>query len=168
MHPTKTIGAGLGRELCVTWTGHYAWPGFERDGLPALPNRGGVYLLTFERGDEFLIYASGETGDFRKRFAQHAREYRRGESNVLDVDQAQTGVRSEVWHGWGWTPEKRAEYARREVEIQTAVTRELAAIRIFLSNDLPRAQTPRGGDHPPPLCGRRAFARPQYVRPSSV
>jgi hypothetical protein len=74
---------------------------------------------------------------------------------------------TDVWHGGGWTPEKRAEYARREVEIQTAVTRELAAIRIFRSNDLPQRERRRleVGYHPPPLCGRRAFARPQYVRP---
>lgn len=137
------IGADPERELVVTWAGPYAWPGFERDGLPALPNHGGVYLLTFEREDGFLIYAPGEAGDFRKRFGQHAREYRRGEYTVLDVDRAQAGVRSEIWHGWGWTPEKRAEYARREAEIQLAVTRELAALRIFVSNDLPQRERRR-------------------------
>jgi hypothetical protein len=36
------IGGGPEQELFVTWTGPYAWPGFERDGLPALPNHGGV------------------------------------------------------------------------------------------------------------------------------
>ena len=127
----------------MTWTGPYAWPGFERDGLPALPNHGGVYLQTFEHADGFFVYTPGEAGDFRKRFAQHTIKFRRGEYNVLEVYQAQAGVRSEVWHGWGWTPEKRAAYARRKTEIQTAVTRELAAMRIFVSNDLPERERRR-------------------------
>ena len=106
------------RELVVTWVGPYAWPGFERDGLPALPNHGGVYLMTFEHEDGFLIYTPGEAGDFRKRFRRHGTMYRFGEYNVLDADQAQAGVRREVWHGWGWTPDKRVDYAHREAEFR--------------------------------------------------
>lgn len=126
------------RELVVTWAGPYAWPGFERDGLPALPSRGGVYLMTFGHEDGFLIYAPGEAGDFPKRFGQHATQYRRGEYNVLNADQAQAGVRGEIWHGWGWTPEKRADYALREAEIQAAATRQLAASRMFVTDELPQ------------------------------
>jgi hypothetical protein len=137
-NPAARIGPE--QELTVTWSGPYAFPGFERDGLPVLPDHGGVYLQAFAHGDGFLIYAPGEAGNFRTRFGTHRREYRRGEYNVLDAEQAQAGVRSEVWHGWGWSPEKRAEYARREVEIQLAVTRQLAATRIFVSNDLPKRE----------------------------
>ena len=125
------------RELVVTWTGPYAWPGFERPGLPALPNRGGVYLQTFEREDAFLIYAPGEAGDFRKRFGQHTAHFRRGEYTVLDVDQAQAGVRSEIWHGWGEAKKRRDEFERRKAEIQAAAAREMSAQRIFVSDDLP-------------------------------
>ena len=131
------------RELVVTWVGPYAWPGFERDGLPALPNHGGVYLMTFEHEDGFLIYTPGEAGDFRKRFRRHGTMYRFGEYNVLDADQAQAGVRREVWHGWGWTPDKRVEYAHREAEIQAAAKCQLAALRIFVTDELPQRERRR-------------------------
>jgi hypothetical protein len=139
----EVISAESERELFVTWTGPYAWPGFERDGLTALPNHGGVYLQTFEREDEFLIYTAGEAGNFRKRFGQHATKFRSGDYTVLDVDQAQAGVRSEIWHGWGWTPEKKAEFERRQDEIRAAAARELAAMRIFVSNDLTQRERRR-------------------------
>lgn len=143
------------QELTVTWSGPYAFPGFERDGLSALPDHGGVYLQTFAHGDGFLIYAPGEAGNFRQRFSQHVRSFRSGEYTILDAEQAQAGVRSEVWHGWGWSPKrikgrrwkgcpeqqmKQAEFARREAELQPALTRELAAFRIFVSNDLPKRE----------------------------
>ena len=48
----------------------YVWPGFERDGLPALPEHGGVYLMTFETADGFVVYTPGEADNFRRRFAQ--------------------------------------------------------------------------------------------------
>jgi hypothetical protein len=32
----------------VNWTGPYAWPRFEINGLPPLPVHGGAYLQTFE------------------------------------------------------------------------------------------------------------------------
>ena len=35
---------------------------------------------------------------------------------------------------------KQAEFARREAELQPALTRELAAFRIFVSNDLPKRE----------------------------
>jgi hypothetical protein len=139
----EVIGAGSERELFVVWIGPYAWPGFERDGLPALPNHGGVYLQTFEREGEFLIYAPGEAGNFRKRFRQHATTFRSGKYTVLDVDQAQAGVRSEIWHGWGEAAKKQDELARRRAEIQLAATREMAAMRIFVSNDLPQRERRR-------------------------
>jgi hypothetical protein len=137
------IGAGSERELVVIWIGPYAWPGFERDGLPALPNHGGVYLQTFERGGEFLIYAAGEAGNFRKRFRQHATEFRHGRYTILDVDQAQAGVRSEIWHGWGEARKRRDEFERRKDELRAAAAREMAAMRMFVSEELPDRERQR-------------------------
>ncbi len=47
-NPAARIGPE--QELTVTWSGPYAFPGFERDWLPPLPNHGGVYLQTFAVG----------------------------------------------------------------------------------------------------------------------
>jgi hypothetical protein len=98
-NPAARIGPE--QELTVTWSGPYAFPGFERDGLPALPKHGGVYLQTFPRGDEFLIYAPGEAGDFRKRFGTHRREYRRGEYNTprRGAGASRGSIRSLAWLG---------------------------------------------------------------------
>ncbi|MGB9927424.1 MAG: hypothetical protein ACPK85_03335 [Methanosarcina sp.] len=44
------------------------------------------------------------------------------------------GVRKEIWHGWGWTPEKRKEYERRKSELMEAARKQLAAFHIFVED----------------------------------
>lgn len=122
----------------VNWTGPYAWPGFEKiNGLPPLPDHGGVYLQTFEHRDGgYVLYAAGITRNpFRRRFMQHNRAYLSGDYNILDPVQARNGVRSELWHGWTVARQlaKRAEYAERRAELQEAAQRQLAEFRIFVA-----------------------------------
>ena len=123
------------QEMHVFWSGPHSWPKFESaTGLPPLPRHSGVYLLTFEHRDGYLVYVAGITRQvFRKRFMQHTREYMAGRYNILDPVQAQNGVRSEVWHGWGEArkPERRAEWETRKAELQDAARRELAEFRLF-------------------------------------
>jgi hypothetical protein len=57
-----------------------------------------------------------------------------GQYNVLNISDMQIGRRSEVWHGWGWTPEKRTQFAERRSEIREAANRQLAGIRVFVAN----------------------------------
>ena len=88
----------------VTWSGPYAWPGFEKiNVLPPLPDHGGVYLQTFEHRDgRYVLYAAGITRQrFRRRFMQHNRAYLSGDYNILDPAEACNGVRSEnlAWLG---------------------------------------------------------------------
>ena len=118
------------------WTGPYSWPGFENEnGLPSPPKQPGLYLQTFEYEDGYLIYAAGLTRrTISQRMREHTRKYRAGDYNVLSLDALQRGVRREVWHGWGWTPEKRAAFARREAEISEATERQLAAFRLFVAD----------------------------------
>ena len=70
-------------------------------GLPPLPRHSGVYLVTFEHRDGYLIYAAGETVRLRRRCMEHTLKFMAGEYNILDPVQVKNGVRSEVWHGWG-------------------------------------------------------------------
>jgi hypothetical protein len=44
------------------------------------------------------------------------------------------GLRAEAWRGWGWTPEKRAQFAERQTEIREAAKRHLAGFRVFVAN----------------------------------
>jgi len=51
-----------------------------RNGLPALPACGGVYLQTAEYGGGFLIYCAEVTSrPFRERFNEHTKCYLAGE-----------------------------------------------------------------------------------------
>lgn len=145
------------------WSGPHAWPGFEsQNGLPPLPKHSGVYLWTFPYQGGLLIYAAGVTRQlFRQRFAQHKREYLRGAYNVLDPVQAQNGIRSEVWHGWSYWRAHGDEFAARRNEIQAAVTRQLAAFCVFVTDIEPKGRAPErleaaimGGLYaaPPPFC----------------
>jgi hypothetical protein len=129
-------------EMGVSWSGPHAWPGFERQGGPAsLPSHSGVYLCTFEYQDGYLIYLAGLTRRlFRQRFREHTRLYLSGDYTVLDVAQLKNGVRSEIWHGWGWNAAKRAEFAERRSEIEEAARRQLAACRVFVTDVDPQGR----------------------------
>jgi hypothetical protein len=112
--------------------GPYGWPKFEGSlsKLPAVP---GVYLMTFEYRDGFLPYGFGITRrPMRQRFLEHTRKYVSGDYNILDVEAAQQGIRNVVWKGWGWTPEKRAEFEARRSEIVLLAQQQISATHIFV------------------------------------
>jgi hypothetical protein len=39
-----------------------------------------------------------------------------------------------VWHGWGWSEEKRREFEQRKAIILDAVRKQLGAFRIFVAD----------------------------------
>ncbi len=123
-------------QLSATWTGPFSWPAFEAmNGLPSIPKHPGIYLLTAEYKDGYLIYCAGITRRIiPARFREHTRKYRSGDYTVLDIDSMRAGIRDEIWHGWGWTPEKRSEFARRKEQILRSVDSQLAGFRIFVAN----------------------------------
>jgi len=57
-----------------------------------------------------------------------------GDYNIFDIVAMQQGVRKEVWHGWSWTSEKRAEFEKQKSMIHIAVSRQLAGFRIFVAD----------------------------------
>jgi hypothetical protein len=122
-------------ELDLSWSGPYSWPEFEEsNGLPKLPTLPGVYLWTVEYLGGYLIYAAGITGrSFHKRLREHTPKFQTGEYTVLDIADMRNGRRSEVWHGWGWTPAKRVQFAERQTEIREAAKRQLTGFRVFVA-----------------------------------
>lgn len=120
----------------IEWRGPYAWPKFETESnLPAIPKHPGVYLLTSVYENGYIIYAAGITRrPIPQRFREHTRKYLSGDYTILDMDAMQHGVRKEIWHGWGWTPDKRKEYERRKSNLLEAVRKQLAAFSIFVAD----------------------------------
>lgn len=97
----------------------------------------GVYLLTVEYQNGYLIYAAGiTTRPIRQRLLAHGRNYMSGMYFVLDVAALHAGVRKEVWPGF-WTGKrsrkKLAEYHERQTEIQEAARKQLDAFRVFVT-----------------------------------
>jgi hypothetical protein len=118
--------------LDVDIQGPYGWPKFEGSltSLPAIP---GVYLTTFDYRDGLLPYGFGITRrPMRKRFLEHTRSYVSGNYNILDLEAAQRSVRKVAWKGWGWTPEKRADFEARKSEVVLLAQRQMSATRIFV------------------------------------
>jgi hypothetical protein len=112
--------------------GPYGWPNFE-GGLAILPAIPGVYLTTFEYRDGFVPYSFGITRrPMRERFLEHTRSYVSGDYNILDLESAQQGIRKICWKGWGWTPEKRADFDARKSEIVSLAQLQITATRIFV------------------------------------
>ena len=120
----------------IEWTGPYAWPKFEIESyLPTIPKHPGIYLMTSEYKTGYIIYAAGITRrPIPTRFREHTRKYLRGDYTILDMSDIKHGVRKEIWHGWGWTPEKRKEYERRKSQLVEAARKQLAAFRIFVAD----------------------------------
>jgi hypothetical protein len=120
----------------VTWIGPFGWPKFESvSNLHPIPSVSGVYLQTFEYQSGYLIYAAGLTRrPIPTRLTEHTRKYWNGEYNVLDIDAVKRGIRREVWHGWAYAREHRAEFEERKPQILDAVRRQLEGFRIFVSD----------------------------------
>lgn len=120
----------------VVCTGPYCWPEFETgSNSRPLPRQPGVYLQTVEYQDGYLIYCAGLTRrSMPTRFREHTRKYMSGDYTVLDIAAMQQGVRREIWHGWGWTPEKRADFEVRNKEILDAAIKQLEGFRIFAAD----------------------------------
>jgi hypothetical protein len=120
----------------IIWHGPYSWPKYEdKNNLKSIPKKPGVYLQAVEYLDGYLIYAAGLTRRVIPiRLREHTYKYMNGDYNVLDIDAMQQGVRNEVWHGWGWNPDKRVEFKKRKKEIIKAVQKQLTGFRIFIAD----------------------------------
>lgn len=120
----------------VEWTGPYAWPKFEGEsGLPSIPKHPGIYLWTSEHQTGYIIYAAGITRrSIPTRFREHTAKYIKGDYTILDMTAMNRGVRKEIWHGWGWTPEKRNSYEERKTELEAAARHQLATFRVFVAD----------------------------------
>lgn len=124
----------------LRWAGPYGWPR-ETSSLTPLDHsehskHGGVYLqaIPYKNGG-YIILGAGHTGrPFAKRFAEHKREYLKGNYNVLDIECLRNGKRSEVWHGWreARRPERRAEFDHRRDEIVDAALEQIRWTSIFV------------------------------------
>lgn len=112
--------------------GPFGWPKYE-NGLPALLNITGVYLMTVRYREGFLPYGVGITRrPVRRRFVEHTRSYVRGEYNILDLNSAQQGIRNVLWKGWGWTPAKRADFETRQDEVVAYAKKQMLGTCIFI------------------------------------
>ena len=120
----------------VQWEGPFAWPRYEtQERIPAIPKISGVYLQTVKYQNGYLIYCAGITRrSIPTRFREHTRKYISGEYTVLDIEELQLGRRVEIWHGWGWTPEKISSFERRKEEIVGAAQRQMAGFRVFVAD----------------------------------
>ena len=126
----------------IEWTGPYSWPGYEaQNNLPFIPKHPGIYLMTAQYRDGYVLYAAGlSRRPIAKRFREHTRKYMSGDYTVLDIAALQQGIRKEIWHGWGWTEEKRRRFEKRQEAILEAARIQLSGFRIFVAQvpDRPR------------------------------
>jgi hypothetical protein len=118
----------------VEWQGPFSWPGYEQlNKLGAIPDVQGVYLCTFQYRDGFVLYCAGITTSTKRRLKEHAREYRKGNYNVLNINQAIKGEREEIWHGWEYANAHRDEFEKKKDDILRAVENQFLSFRIFIS-----------------------------------
>jgi hypothetical protein len=112
--------------------GPFGWPNYE-NGQPALLNIPGVYLMTVNFQEGYLPFWVGITRrPVRKRFLEHTRAYLNGDYNIIEIESAQQGIRKVLWKGWGWTPEKRADYTARQAEITSFAKHLMMESSIFI------------------------------------
>jgi len=126
-------------EYVLDWRGPFHW--FTGDG-PVLSQHpdaslGGVYMLTFEYRDGYLIHFAGITQkSFASRFLDHTKEFLSGVYAILDPEQVMSGLRVERWPGvwYGKEPWPRFdEFLRRYNEISPHIGALLRSYRLFIA-----------------------------------
>jgi hypothetical protein len=118
----------------VSWQGPFGWPGYgENKGLPEIPDGSGVYLMTFDCADGYILRSAGVTSSMRRRLREHERQYLCGGYTILDVDAARSGIRLEKWHGWGYANQHPEQRLAHLDFIRTSAREELAAYRLFIA-----------------------------------
>lgn len=135
----RQTGVGMNTDqsiMEILWTGPYSWPKYESEsGLPSVPKHPGLYLQTFEFQDGYLISAAGLTRrPIPTRLREHTTKFISGDYTIMDMIALKEGIRKEVWHGWGWSPEKRTDFEKRKLIILSATRKQLAAYRMFVAN----------------------------------
>jgi hypothetical protein len=92
-----------GPVLECNWQGPFCWTGFCRNSdVPPLPKHRGVYLQTVSSDGGFIVLGAGYTlRPVHQRFAEHLRNWMKGEYTVFDIESIRMGERREIWHGWG-------------------------------------------------------------------
>ena len=122
--------------LAVDFKGPFSWPKYEiENGLPSLPKHPGLYLQAADYKEGYVVYLAGLTRrPLIVRFKEHGNKYMKGEYSVLDMAAMRQGKRLEVWHGWGWTAEKRALFEHGQQFVTDAVHKQLRDFRIFVAD----------------------------------
>ena len=121
--------------LDMFWNGPHDWPQVrERSPLEDLR---GVYMWTVESDAGYVVSGFGITKrPVSQRVSEHRREMLRGKYTLLDLDAMKQGIRKEIWHGlWAGydSNERKAEFARREGELQKVARQQMAAFKIFVA-----------------------------------
>lgn len=118
----------------IIWDGPFSWPKYSHNNqLGEVPDAAGVYLFTFNYKDGYIIRSAGVSNSIKRRISQDTREYKKGNYTVLDVESGQIGIRQELWHGWSYAKENRAEFYNNQDTILKAVDNELASYRLFIA-----------------------------------
>ena len=118
----------------VEWQGPFSWTGYEKiNKLKPIQDIAGVYLMTFEYKDGYILRSAGVSNSAKRRFSQHKREYIKGKYTVLDVEYAKNGERKEIWHGWEYAKAHQGKFLENKDYILESVEKELGAYRLFIS-----------------------------------
>jgi len=118
----------------IEWLGPFSWIGYEnQNNLEKMPDLEGIYLMTFQYKDGYLVGGAGITKSTKSRFKRHTTEFKSGNYTVLNVMSAEKGERDEIWHGWQYARTHREEFIERKEEILKSVDEHLKSYRIFIA-----------------------------------
>ena len=118
----------------VACKGPFLWPK-PRENSP-LRGLSGVYLMTVEGTDGFVVYGCGITKrPVAQRLGEHRRAMLNGKYTLFHFEAMRRGVRSEVWHGmWAGynSPDRQQEFLRRKEELRECAQNQMDAFRLFV------------------------------------
>ncbi len=118
----------------LVWGGPYSWYGFqELNKLQETPNLSGVYLITFEYRNGYILRSAGHTSSMKRRFSEHRRCYFSGKYTILNVESANNGERLELWHGWEYAKIHQEEFLANADLIKQFAIKQLTHYRIFVT-----------------------------------
>lgn len=118
----------------VEWSGPFLWPGIEKSkNSQSLPDLAGVYLITFEYLNGYILRSAGITNSTKRRFREHTKMYLSGQYTVLCPYHAKQGIRKELWHGWGYAKTHPEQIVAHQKYIADLAMETLKEYRIFIA-----------------------------------
>ncbi len=120
-------------KLILNWDGPYCLKGFEdASNLNVCPDIEGVYIFCIKYNNGYVLESAGHTKSTKKRLAQHLYNFKVGKYTILDSNDLDNLIRTEVWHGWSDYNKYKEHFIKNKTYYISELNKFLSKLGIFI------------------------------------